>query len=61
MIHYELMKKKGGEYLDPDKQEIVRRYSHAANDHETLRTLLKDIWLQNLSKFPMTYSFLFVC
>jgi hypothetical protein len=49
LIHAEFMKTKGGEYLDTTKQSLVRRFNTAGNDHETLRTILKDIWLQNLS------------
>lgn len=55
MIHSELMKTKGGEYLDPAKQAIVRRFNNAGNDHETLRAILKDIWLHNLSTSLRTH------
>jgi hypothetical protein len=50
MIHTQYIKKKFGDFLDPVKLSIIQRFKRAGNDHETLRKILKEIWLRNLSK-----------
>ncbi|KAF9070993.1 hypothetical protein BDP27DRAFT_1419523 [Rhodocollybia butyracea] len=50
LIHLEWMKKKFGEFLDPAKVVIIKRYNNARNHHETLRKILKDVWLLNLNE-----------
>ncbi|KAF9070982.1 hypothetical protein BDP27DRAFT_1362213 [Rhodocollybia butyracea] len=49
MIHLELMKKKCGDYLEAAKLSIIGRFHTVGSDHEALRTVLKDIWLHNLT------------
>jgi hypothetical protein len=59
LIRFEYMKMKYGDFLDPAKQGIIMQFNHARNEHETLRKLLKEIWLLNLSKCTI-YDILFI-
>ena len=52
MIHTQLMKQlQGGDNLDPAKGILVNRFHKAGNNHELLRGILKDVWLESLSVY----------
>ena len=52
MIHTQLMKQlQGGDNLDPAKGILVNCFHKAGNNHELLRGILKDVWLESLSVY----------
>ncbi|KAE9391185.1 hypothetical protein BT96DRAFT_945583 [Gymnopus androsaceus JB14] len=48
MIHTQLMRKKQGVSLDPQKQKIINKYMGDKSNKATLRALVKDIWVHDL-------------